>query len=154
MTLNDIELFHGTQFSCECRVRQPLRKIATNGSKYLSFVIEDCSMSFKSYAWPDRFESSPCVNDLDKVMVEGKIREFNGGWLAGITSIRHISIEAENSLQLISNSMCPLSPLLERLRNIVAKISNDSLRRFIGYSLTIALLFHSSCLPAAGTTTV
>jgi 3'-5' exoribonuclease len=133
MTLSDIDLIHGTQFSCECRVRQPLRKIATNGSKYLSFVIEDCSMSFKAYAWPERFESPVFMDDLDKVLVEGNIREFNGGWLAGITSIQHISLETENSLQLISNSMCPLSPLLERLRNIIAKISNDSLRRFIGW---------------------
>ncbi len=133
MTLNDIDLIHGAQFSCECRVRQPLRKIATNGSKYLSFVIEDCSKSIKAYAWQEHCESPDCMDDLDKFQVEGIIREFNGGWLAGITSIRHVSIESENSLQLILNSMCPLSPLLERLRSIVAQISNDSLRRFIGW---------------------
>jgi 3'-5' exoribonuclease len=90
-------------------------------------------MSFKAYAWQEHFESPVCVKDLDKVLVEGKIRVFNSCWLADITAIKDISEEAENPLQLIPFSLCPLSPLLERLRNIVAQISNDTLRGFIGW---------------------
>jgi 3'-5' exoribonuclease len=133
MTLNDIELRHGTRFSSECRVRRPIRRTATNGSKYLSFAIEDCSRSLKAYAWPDHCDSSVCVLDLDKVIVSGKIREFNGEWLANITSIQHTEVVAENALQLIPHSLCPLSPLLERLRTVVGQISNEALRNFVGW---------------------
>jgi 3'-5' exoribonuclease len=133
MTLSEIELHHGASFMSECRVRRPIRKTAENGSNYLSFMIEDYSMSFKAYAWPEHCESTVRVHDLDKVIVSGKIREFNGMWLANITSIRKIEVDAENSLQLIPRSMCPLSPLLDRLRNIVDQISNETLRSFIGW---------------------
>lgn len=131
MALSDIDLKHGMQFKSECRIRRPIRRTAANGSKYLSFMIEDCSRSFKAYAWPEHFKSQICVDDLDKVLVEGKIMEFNGGWLANITSILPLSEDPKNSLQLILQSMCPLSPLLERLRDIVVQISNDTLRNFI-----------------------
>jgi 3'-5' exoribonuclease len=133
MPLNEVELRQGTTFSTECRVRFPVRKTAANGTKYQTFIIEDCSTSLRAYAWPEYFDAPVCVNDLDKVHVAGKIREFNGGWLANITSIRHIDNHAENMLQLIPRSMCPLSPLLERLRSIVDQITNDTLRSFVGW---------------------
>jgi 3'-5' exoribonuclease len=133
MALSDIELRHGTRFSTECRIRRPIRRTAANGSKYLSFSIEDCSSSLKAFAWPEHCDNSVCVYDLDKVHVTGKIREFNGGWLASITSFEHIEADVERSLQLIPRSMCPLTPLLERLRNVVAQISNDTLRNFVGW---------------------
>jgi len=72
MTLSDIELRHGTRFSSECRVRRPIRRAAANGSKYLSFAIEDCSRSIKAYAWPDHCDSSVCVHDLDKSVSQEK----------------------------------------------------------------------------------
>jgi 3'-5' exoribonuclease len=149
-TLSNIELRHGACFISECRVRRPTRKTAENGSNYLSFVIEDYSMSFKAYAWSEHCENTVRVHDLDKVTVSGNIREFNGMWLANITSIRQIEVDAENSLQLIPRSMCPISPLLERLRNIVDQISNETLRSFIGWVFSddiFALSFIS--LPAS-----
>jgi 23S rRNA maturation-related 3'-5' exoribonuclease YhaM len=73
------------------------------------------------------------IHDLDKVIVSGKIRAFNGEWMANITSIQLIEVETENALQLIPHSLCPLSPLLERLRTIVEQISNSTLRSFIGW---------------------
>jgi hypothetical protein len=95
-------------------------------------MIEDCDKSLKAYAWPDHCDSSVCVYDLDTVKVSGKIRQFNGEWLANIISIEHSEVSAENSLQLIPHSLCPLSPLLVRLQSIVNQISNDALRNFIG----------------------
>jgi 3'-5' exoribonuclease len=133
MALNEIELRQGASFRSECRVRFPIRRIAASGSKYLSFVIEDCSTSMRAYAWPEHFKNQVCISDLDKVHVVGKIREFNGGWLANITSIRQIDDQAKNMLQLIPHSMCPLSPLLERLSNIVGQIANDPLRNFVSW---------------------
>jgi 3'-5' exoribonuclease len=132
MSLSNIELRHGTRFSTECRIRRPIRRTALNGSKYLSFSIEDCSGSLKAFAWPEHCNISACVHDLDKVHIAGKIREFNGGWLASITSIEHIEADVEKSLQLIPRSMCPLTPLLDRLRNVVAQISNGTLKKFVG----------------------
>lgn len=131
MALNEIELRHGSSFRADCRVRFPVRRTATNGSKYLSFIIEDYSTSMRAYAWPEHFEEQVCVRDLDKVQIAGKIREFNDSWLANITSIRHLDKQADNMLQLIPHSMCPLSPLLERLRIMFDQLENSTLRKFV-----------------------
>ena len=133
MSLNDIDLSNGTAFSCECRVRYPLQRTAKNGSRYLSLMIEDSSMSLKANVWSEHFDNTTNVIDLDKVLVTGKIREFNREWLANISSIQHITAAAENPLQLIPHSLCPLSPLLDRLHNIVGQISHDALRDFVGW---------------------
>ena len=131
MKLNDIDLKHGAQFSCECRVRNPIRKTAITGTQYLSFTIEDSSMSLKANVWSENYNSTVNIRELDKVVVSGKIKEFNGDWLANISSIQHITAVPENPLQLITRSMCPSPHLLEQLHNIIDRISHDALRNFI-----------------------
>ena len=55
MKLNDIDLKHGALFSCECRVRKPIRKTAITGTQYLAFTIEDSNMSIKANIWSENY---------------------------------------------------------------------------------------------------
>ena len=119
MTLSDLELAHGTLFNVACRVRHPLRKIAANGSSYLCFSIEDCSLEIKAYAWPEQCDMSVSLHDLDCALVEGRLRNFNDGVLAAVTSIQPIVNEPANSVGLIPHSMCPQPSLLIRLVDLV-----------------------------------
>ena len=136
MKLNDIHLKHGTQFSCECRVRKPIRRTAITGAKYLSFTMEESSMVLKANVWSENYNSTVNIHELDKVIVSGKIKEFNREWVANISSIQHLSAEAQNPLQLIPRSMCPSSHLLERLQNMITLIAHDALRNFICWVLS------------------
>ena len=65
MKLNDIDLKHGALFSCECRVRKPIRKTAITGTQYLAFTIEDSNMSIKANIWSENYNST--VNFHDKL---------------------------------------------------------------------------------------
>lgn len=132
MTLSDIELLHGTNFSnVVCRIRHPLRKTASNGARYIIATIEDCGRSLKAYAWPEQCDLSTSVSDLDKVVVSGKIRDFNGGPLASITSFQPIESGRFDPLQLISSSMCPDPQLLTRFKKIYSHLNNEILKGFI-----------------------
>ena len=84
MTLSDLKLAPGNNFQIDCRIRYPRRRVATNGMQYLSFEIEDCKSSLKAYAWAEQCEISMPIHDLDKVLLSGKLREFNGKPLATI----------------------------------------------------------------------
>ena len=131
MILSALELAHGTLFNVACRVRHPLRKIADNGSNYLRFSIEDCSQTIKAYAWPEQCDISVSLRDLDRSFVVGKLREFNGGILAAVTSIQPIVNEPANSVELIPHSMCPQPSLLLRLVDLVCRLSNEDLVYFV-----------------------
>ena len=131
MTLSDLELAHGTLFNVACRVRHPLRKIAANGSSYLCFSIEDCCRTIKAYAWPEQCDMSVSLHDLDCALVEGRLRNFNGGILAAVTSIQPIVNEPDNSVELIPHSMCPQPSLLLRLVDLVCRLSNEDLVYFV-----------------------
>jgi 23S rRNA maturation-related 3'-5' exoribonuclease YhaM len=131
MTLSDLELAHGTRFKVACRVRHPLRKIATNGSRYLCCTIEDCEGSIKAYAWPEQCDLSMVIHDLDKVVVEGRLREFNGDILAAVTSIQPLVNSDDNSVELIPHSACQKPDLLVRLADLCCKLSNEGLTSFV-----------------------
>jgi hypothetical protein len=90
-------------------------------------------MSLKANIWSEHYVKTVNVHDLDKVIVSGKIKEFNKEWFANVTLIQHVTPETENSLQLIPRSLCPPTPLLERLHTIVGQISHDALRSFVGW---------------------
>jgi hypothetical protein len=132
MNLSDIDLRHGTLFSnVVCRIRHPLRKTATNGARYLICTIEDCGRSLKAYAWPDQCNLGTAVFDLNKVVVSGKIRDFNGGPLATLTSFQRIESGHFEPLQIIPSGMCPDPSLLERFQKIYDMISDETLKQFI-----------------------
>jgi len=131
MSLSDIELCHGSRFSVPCRIRHPIQRTAANGTDYLSFMIEDCNMALKAYAWPDHCLISAKVHDLDKVSVSGTIREFNNNYLANVLSIKSLDDKAGDALQLLPRSMCPQASNIDRLQEIVARVSNVTLQAFI-----------------------
>jgi len=130
MTLSDLELTHGTRFNICCRVRRPLRRLASNGSNYLCFTIEDCSWSLKAYAWQNQCDLSVMLHDLDRVRLTGKLREFNGEYLAVVTSIQPLGQE-ENSVELLPRSMCPHPDLLIRLADLMCRLNNGDLAGFV-----------------------
>ena len=143
MALSDLELAHGTRFSIACRVRRPLRRLASNGSNYLCFTIEDCSRSMKAYAWQNQCDLSVVLHDLDRVGVEGKLRQFNGECLAVVSAIQPLD-QSENSMELLPRSMCPKPELLIRLADLVCRLNNEDLACFVNSVFsddTIALPF-------------
>lgn len=130
MPLSDLELKHGTQFSVPCRVRNPQRRFAANNSNYLCFRMEDYSKSLKGYAWQGQCDLSEPLHDLDRVLVEGKVREFNGEFLASVTAIQPLN-DSENSVALLPGSICPRPVLLARLDDLVGSIANRDLALFV-----------------------
>jgi 3'-5' exoribonuclease len=131
MTLSDLELVHGVQFHVACRVRRPLRKIAANGANYLCFTIEDCSRTVKAYAWPEQCDLSVPLHDLDRALIVGKLRRFNGTMLAIVSSIQSLADTPDNSILLIPRSMCPKPDLLTRLSGLIDGLTNDDLAYFV-----------------------
>jgi 3'-5' exoribonuclease len=131
MTLSELELAHGAPFCLTCRIRHPLRRIAANGSHYLCFNIEDYRHSLKANAWPNQCDLSVAVHDLDRVTVEGKLRAFNDGIMAVVTSIRPLTNDLVNAVELIPRSMCPAPSLLPRLADLSRKMANWDLTQFI-----------------------
>jgi 3'-5' exoribonuclease len=71
------------------------------------------------------------VHDLDRVTVEGKLRAFNDGIMAVATSIRPLTNDLVNAVELIPSSMCPTPSLLPRLADLSRKITNWDLTYFI-----------------------
>ena len=131
MTLSELELAHGEPCCLTCRIRHPLRRIAANGSHYLCFNIEDYRHSLKANAWPNQCDLSVVVHDLDRVTVEGKLRAFNDGIMAVVTSIRPLTNDHVNAVELIPLSMCPAPSLLPRLADLSRKMTNWDLTYFI-----------------------
>jgi 3'-5' exoribonuclease len=71
------------------------------------------------------------VRDLDKVVVSGKIRDFNGGQLATLSSFQPIKSGVCDPLQIIPSSVCPEPLLLGRIQKIYGQFSNETLKQFI-----------------------
>lgn len=45
--------------------------------------MEDSSMVLKANVWSENYNSTVNIHELDKVIVSGKIKEFNREWVAG-----------------------------------------------------------------------
>lgn len=131
MTLSDLQLAPGSSFQIDCRIRYPQRRLATNGMQYLSFEIEDCSSSLKAYAWAEQCEISTQIHDLDKVLLSGKVREFNGNPLAAVKNIQSSKSVVSGAVNLIPHSLSPEPQLLGRLSSLVSRIANKPLRCFL-----------------------
>lgn len=131
MTLSDLELAPGNNFQIDCRIRYPLRRVATNGTQYLSFEIEDCNSSLKAYAWAEQCEISTQIHDLDKVLLSGRVREFNGNPLASVNNIQSSKSVVTGAVNLIPHSLSPEPQLLGRLSSLVSRITNKPLRCFL-----------------------
>lgn len=131
MTLSDLQLTPGSSFQIDCRIRYPRRRTANNGMKYLSFEIEDCSRSLKAYAWAEQCVMSAQIHDLDKVLISGKVREFNGNPLAAVKNIQSIKSVVTGAANLIPHSLSPEPQLLGRLSSLVSRIVNKPLRCFL-----------------------
>ncbi|MGE3550272.1 MAG: HD domain-containing protein [Geobacter sp.] len=131
MTLSDIELVPGYSFRVESRIRHPLKRIAANGTSYLSFMLEDYGTAIKAHAWPEQCDTSGEVRDLEKVMIGGKFRDFDGKIIARVTSIRPVSTSLSGSVNLIPRSICPEPDQLNALRELVSSVANEPLRHFL-----------------------
>lgn len=129
MTINSLEYRHGAVFNGTFRVRHPFRKVAKNGSPFLSFILEDASGEIRAYSWSKEIATS--IKDFDCVNLTGKIREFNSSWIADVHDAELLQSEPEHPLTLIPRSMCPLPALLERLDELVRSISNNAIRQFV-----------------------
>jgi 3'-5' exoribonuclease len=134
MTLADLDMTIGSTFRIETRIRHPKRRIAKNGSHYLTFMIEDMSRTLKAYAWLEQC-SIPCqLQDLDRVAIGGNIREFDGKPLANIQYItpgRSDEAEHTGSISMIPHSLCPEPALLKKLMTVVNDVTNETLRHFL-----------------------
>jgi 3'-5' exoribonuclease len=131
MNLEDIQLTPGTSFKLECRIRYPNKRIASNGSNYLTFIIEDSSGSLRAYAWQNQCIIPPQMGDLDRVSVRGSIREFDGRIFANIRQIEHGGVDTLRAIDLIPRSLCPEPQLLQKLKSIVSSVENKPLRHFL-----------------------
>lgn len=129
MTISRLEQRHGARFSGVYRVRQPLSRIAQNGSRYLSMFLEDATGSIRAYAWSENMDKG--FQEFDRVELSGTIRSFNNTWIANISGAEKVAGGVDNALQLIPKSICALPTLLEQLDELVNVISHDALRQFV-----------------------
>lgn len=129
MSISSLECKHGAKFSGVFRIRQPLSRIAQNGSRYRSMFLEDATGSIKAYAWSENMDMN--LQECDRAEVRGTIRSFNNEWIANILGAEQVTGSMDNALQLIPKSICPLPALLEQLHEIVKLISTDALRQFV-----------------------
>jgi len=130
MTINSLEYRHGAALSGTFRVRHPLRKVAKNGSPFLSVTLEDATGEIRAYSWSEQL-TTITFKDFDCVNLTGNLRALNSSWVVDVLDAELLHYEPEHPIELIPRSICPLPALLEQLDELVKSISHESLRCFV-----------------------
>lgn len=129
MSISSLERRHGARFSGVFRIRQPLSRIAQNGSRYLCMFLEDATGTIKAYVWSKNLDQA--FKEFDRAEVSGTIRSFDNTWIANISEVKKAAADVDNALQLIPKSICPLPTLLDQMGELVTLLSTDALRQFV-----------------------
>lgn len=151
MTISELKRDHPEKFSGYYRIRKPFKCLASNGSPYLSCLLEDMSGSMKAFAWPGRYQGKTSFADLDRVFVNGRMCSLQHSTVIHVEEAEVVQSVPDSPTTLIPRSLCPQPHLLDHLGSVMESIGNEALRIFVRSILaddSIALRFIS--LPASG----
>lgn len=151
MLIRDLKHEHPSAFTGVYRIREPFRRLATNGSVYHACHLEDYSGTMKAIAWPERYHGPTEFKDLECVEVTGKVCTLRHGVVIHIHKMATLKERTANSIALIPQSICPIPILLDRLQETVMAVGSPVLQDFVSNVLADdSICFPFVSLPASG----
>ncbi len=132
ITLSSIPRKSGTTFSAQFRVTDIRRRVDRFGRPFQSMKLVDITGQLPAYRW--MCERSWRLDEMEAVSLKGRIREFNGEWIADILEITPLwtYIDApENGIQLLPWTHCRKRDVLPRLQAIEDGICSAAMRGFL-----------------------
>ena len=140
----------GESFDGIFRVHGPVVKTARNNARYLSCILQDRSGELPAYGWSDCHTGDSVFADMERVSVQGRLRQFGGRWIADLETVVRTEEKLDEPLSLVPSSACPLPTGLERLESLMEKLENVPLKRMVQLVLnTDRLLLPFMMLPAS-----
>lgn len=111
------------------RVTAPRCKVSIGGTQYLTLELTDCSGTIRAFGWPERYTGPTEPGDLSLVKVTGASYLFHERKLVDLHRIEPVTSVAEPVL-LITPNCCPVIAGVERLRELLERITVPALRNF------------------------
>lgn len=142
--IRDLPYMNGQTITGTFRIHRPEHRTARNGHDFISLVLEDLSGTIKAFAWRNRYEGPPFLTEMDKVLLTGTMKQFNGEWHIDVLSIESLRNAADDPLALVPSRLCPEVGCIEQLRELVGGLASGPLSSFIREVLaddTISLPF-------------
>jgi len=114
------------------RLRDPEYGFTRDGRPYMRIRLEDMSGHVHAYGWQERLSRSEVLNDLTRIYIEGRIRQYRERPVVDLTTLfRPPRISPGDVVRLIPHSVCPLSWLLPYLDFAVSRITLAPLKQFV-----------------------
>lgn len=129
--IRDLPYMNGQAITGTFRIHRPEHRTARNGHDFISLVLEDLSGTIKAFAWRNRYEGPPFLTEMDKVLLTGTMKQFNGEWHIDVLSIEPLRGAVDDPLALVPCRLCSEVGHVEQLRELVGALDTGPLRSFV-----------------------
>lgn len=125
---------------------------ASNGGSCLRFGVRDMTGNLRAHGWRDRYQGPNIIQKDAKILVAGRMRQFDGHPILDVERAEVVSGPERNPLLRMTELPCPVAGALVQLYNAVEELTIAPLRTFTFSALSQpGLLQKFLSVPASST---
>lgn len=103
---------------------------ASNGSSCLRFGVRDMTGNLRAHGWRDRYQGPNIIEKDAKILVAGRMRQFDGHPILDVERAEVVSGPERNPLLRMTELPCPVAGALEQLCSAAENLTIAPLRAF------------------------